>query len=244
MSERKVLSKYYPPDFDPNKISRPNKSSIGRRPQKIRLMSPFPMKCLKCGLYIRKGKKFNANKEVPPNEKYLQIQIYRFYIRCPDCKSEIAFRTDPQNLDYICERGATRSIESWRSATSQTDTQQPYRSESEEQERNLTPIQTLEEKARDTQQEIAVADALDNIRVNNAAREKIAVQARLKTIQRQQEEQDRLDTREAQQVFQNQLSESNRVSNEERLSVPSFRRSVRKNRETTSKLGIKRKGTQ
>ena len=54
---------------------------------------PPPLyRCLTCGNYVYKGKKFNARKEDAKGEKYLGIQIYRFYIRCPQCLSEITFK--------------------------------------------------------------------------------------------------------------------------------------------------------
>ena len=76
-------------------------------------MAPFSMKCTACGEYIYKGRKFNARKETT-DEKYLKIQIYRFYIRCTRCSGEITFKTDPKNMDYTCERGAKRNFEPWR----------------------------------------------------------------------------------------------------------------------------------
>ncbi len=60
MSERKVLNKYYPPDFDPTVIPRLRLSRD--RQYTVRLMVPFNMRCLTCGDYIYKGKKFNARK--------------------------------------------------------------------------------------------------------------------------------------------------------------------------------------
>jgi hypothetical protein len=48
---------------------------------KVRLMAPFSMRCESCGEYIYKGKKFNARKETVEGERYLSIQIFRFYIR-------------------------------------------------------------------------------------------------------------------------------------------------------------------
>ena len=52
MSERKVLNKYYPPDFDPSKIPKckePRNKTFG-----IRLMAPCNMRCSTCGEYIYK----------------------------------------------------------------------------------------------------------------------------------------------------------------------------------------------
>ncbi|WVF70717.1 hypothetical protein IAT40_005510 [Kwoniella sp. CBS 6097] len=81
--------------------------------QVIRLMAPFSMRCNRCGEYVYKGKKFNARKETAQNEEYYGIKIFRFYIKCPMCSSEITFKTDPKNADYICEQGATRNFENW-----------------------------------------------------------------------------------------------------------------------------------
>jgi hypothetical protein len=67
---------------------------------KVRLMTPFSMRCTTCLEYIYKGKKFNARKERVDGERYLGIQIFRFYIRCPRCAAEITFKTDPKNSDY------------------------------------------------------------------------------------------------------------------------------------------------
>ena len=108
MSERKVLNKYYPPDFDPSKIPR------ARQPKNrqfiVRLMAPFNMKCNTCHEYIYKGKKFNARKEDVQNEDYLGENIYRFYIKCTRCSSEISLKTDPASTDCVIEAGATRNF--------------------------------------------------------------------------------------------------------------------------------------
>ena len=34
---------------------------------------------------------------------YLGLRIYRFYIKCTACVSEICFRTDPASTDYVIE---------------------------------------------------------------------------------------------------------------------------------------------
>jgi hypothetical protein len=87
MAERKVLNKYFPPDFDPAKV--PTGSRTGKAPTyKIRLMAPFSMRCEACGEYIYKGKKFNARKE-NLREDYLGIRIIRFWIKCPRCSAEV-----------------------------------------------------------------------------------------------------------------------------------------------------------
>lgn len=101
MAERKVLSKYYPPDFDPSAIASSSKRSRkdGKAESKLsasRLMTPFSMKCTHCGEFIPKGRKFNARKQTL-DERYLSIPIYRFHIRCTRCSGEITFRTDPKS---------------------------------------------------------------------------------------------------------------------------------------------------
>ncbi|KAJ1329545.1 Saf4/Yju2 family protein [Microdochium nivale] len=175
MAERKVLSKYYPPDFDPAALGRvraPKKA--GPKVQTVRLMAPFSMKCTTCGEYIYQGRKFNARKEIPEGDKYLGIQIFRFYIRCTRCSAEITFRTDPKNQDYQCERGAKRNTEPWRVPTEdETDEQRLDRLEAEEkEEEERNAMVELEAKTVDARREMAVADALDEIRTRNARLER------------------------------------------------------------------------
>jgi hypothetical protein len=176
MSERKVLQKYYPPDFDPRQIQRVRgPKTSGPRVQTVRLMAPFSMKCTSCGEYIYKGRKFNARKETP-DEKYLGIQIFRFYIRCTRCSAEITFKTDPKNQDYTCERGAKRNTEPWRvGGREETDEERLdrlEREEAEEEEEQRNAMTELEAKTVDAKREMAVADALDEIRTRNARLER------------------------------------------------------------------------
>ncbi|OIW30262.1 DUF572-domain-containing protein, partial [Coniochaeta ligniaria NRRL 30616] len=182
MSERKVLTKYYPPDWDPRALGRSKApKQVGPKVQTVRLMSPFSMKCTSCGEYIYKGRKFNARKETPMEEKYLGIQIYRFYIRCTRCSAEIVFKTDPRSQDYICEKGAKRNTDPWKRGLGddptkdETDDQRLDRLEREmaeadgvgaDAERNA--MAELEAKTADAKREMAVADALDEIRSRNA----------------------------------------------------------------------------
>ena len=78
MLERKVLDKYYPPDFDPSKIP---KLKLPKDWQYVvRLTAPFNMRCKTCGEYVYRGKKFSARKETVQNESYLGLPIFRFYI--------------------------------------------------------------------------------------------------------------------------------------------------------------------
>lgn len=175
MSERKVLQKYYPPDFDPSALGRrKGPKQAGPKVQTVRLMAPFSMKCTSCGEFIYKGRKFNSRKETPVDEKYLNIQIFRFYIRCTRCSAEIIFRTDPKNNDYAMVRGAVRNMEPWRNRVAEEETveQRLDRLEKEEAEaageEEKNAMADLEAKNVDARREMAAADALDEIRQRNA----------------------------------------------------------------------------
>jgi Saf4/Yju2 protein len=224
MSERKVLTKYYPPDFDPSKITRTPRHlrPAEAKLPKVRLMAPFSMKCTSCGEYIYKGRKFNAQKETT-DEKYLNISIFRFYIKCTRCAAEITFKTDPKNMDYTCEKGAKRNFEIWRSGKGdeieETDEQRLDRLEREEaeaeemEERNA--MAELEQKMEDSKREMKIADALDEIRTRNARIERgekgdIGVQEALAGV-RDQVEDDRLRAeREDDEMARRAFEEGNR----------------------------------
>ncbi|KAI7741048.1 hypothetical protein M8C21_022477, partial [Ambrosia artemisiifolia] len=85
MAERKVLNKYYQPDFDPAKI--PRRRMPKNQQTKVRMMLPMSIRCSTCGNYIYMGTKFNSRKEDV---------------------------IDPQNSDYVVESGAARNFEPWR----------------------------------------------------------------------------------------------------------------------------------
>lgn len=205
MSERKVLTKYYPPDFDPSKITRARgPKQAGPKVQTVRLMAPFSMKCTHCGEFIYKGRKFNARKETS-DEKYYNITIYRFYIRCTRCSGEITFKTDPKNMDYDCERGAKRNFEPWREAKLNEETEEERLDRLEREEAERDAMKELETKVHDAKQEMAISDALDEIRSRNARIDKAkhdgtraGVQAGpVDDLRRKQEEEDAEAARKA-----------------------------------------------
>ncbi|KAJ5318069.1 hypothetical protein N7508_002577 [Penicillium antarcticum] len=194
MAERKVLTKYYPPDFDPSAIGRTPKHlrKSGPKVITVRLMAPFSMKCTHCGEFIYRGRKFNARKETL-EERYLSIPMYRFYIRCTRCSGEITFRTDPKNMDYECERGAKRNFEVWRDSkdekyneTEEQTLDRLEREQGEEQEQmERDKMAELEEKMLDSKREMQIADALDEIRTRNARIERneaLGEEAALETV--------------------------------------------------------------
>jgi hypothetical protein len=108
-------------------------------------------------------------------------------------------------------RGAIRTMEPWRNtaAAEETTEQRLDRLEAEEQDDDKDaedPMKSLEQKTHDAQQEMAVADALDRIRMRNAAHNRTAIQpgdaAAASVEQAELEEQDRLDAEEARAAFQ------------------------------------------
>ncbi|KAK3820311.1 MAG: CWC16 protein [Benniella sp.] len=199
MSERKVLNKYFPPDFDPALI--PRRKQPKDLQHKVRLMTPFSMRCNTCGEYIYKGKKFNARKETT-NETYHSIKIYRLYIRCNRCAAEITFKTDPANSDYVAEKGAQRNFEPWR------DEKSEIAAERQEEEEN-NPMKALENRTLDSKREMEIMDALDEIRTRNALNERVDADALLDKlfvtdegeVSKRQQEEDEEDERLAREVF-------------------------------------------
>jgi hypothetical protein len=226
------------------------------------------MKCTACGEYIYKGRKFNARKETT-EERYYSIPIYRFYIRCTRCSGEITFKTDPKNMDYTCERGAKRNTEPWRmngGGLQETDEERLDRLEREEEEKNA--MVELETKTLDAKREMAVADALDEIRTRNARNERIGKEGGEVTVARaaiddERERQEREDEEAARRAFmrrQEALEEIIEDIDEDvgtntitapkpepaplvstDMPPPSFKRVVKKKKDFSAALGIKKK---
>ena len=109
MAERKVLNKYFPKNFDHEKIVK-----RGRGKDKlmiVRNMLPCSLRCNTCSNYLYIGTKFNMRMEICNDEVYLGIKVFRFYLKCTYCYADITFKTDPKNHDYIVETGGTRKYE-------------------------------------------------------------------------------------------------------------------------------------
>jgi len=167
MSERKVLNKYYPPDFDPSKV--PKVKGNRNATFIIRVMAPCNMRCTTCGEYIYKGRKFNARKEDVEDMDYLGLRIYRFYIKCTACVSEICFRTDPESCDYVLEAGATRNFEALKRAEEQLEREDIARQE--ELENN--PMKLLEERTAASKHEMDLAESLEELKELNRRKKEI-----------------------------------------------------------------------
>ncbi|XP_061457350.1 splicing factor YJU2 [Rhineura floridana] len=183
MSERKVLNKYYPPDFDPSKI--PKLQLPRDRQYVVRLMAPFNMRCKTCGEYIYKGKKFNARKETVQNESYLGLPVFRFYIKCTRCLAEITFKTDPENTDYAMEHGATRNFQAEKLLEEE---EKRLQKEREDEELN-NPMKVLENRTKDSKLEMEVLENLQELKELNQRQAHVDFESMLQQYQAYEEQQ-------------------------------------------------------
>eukprot|EP00775_Hariotina_reticulata_P002447 gene2447-2750_t len=158
MGERKVLNKYYPPDFDPAKLPRGKRQESNE--MKVRMMLPMSVRCKTCGTFMYKGTKFNTRKEDVQGEDYLGIQIFRFYWRCKNCAAEFTMKTDPKSSDYILEQGASRNYEPWREA----DAVKAEAVRSREEEERGNAMKALENRTKESKREMDIMEALDEMK--------------------------------------------------------------------------------
>jgi len=178
MGERKVLNKYYPPDFDPSKI--PRRRQPKNQQIKVRMMLPMSIQCATCGTYIYKGTKFNSRKEDVIGETYLGIQIFRFYFKCTKCSAEITFKTDPQNSDYTVESGASRNFEPWRDQDEAADKEKRKR----DAEEMGDAMKALENRAMDSKQDMDILAALEEMRSMKSRHAGVSVDQMLEILKR------------------------------------------------------------
>jgi len=116
-----------------------------------------------------RGKKFNSKKEDCKGDDYLGIRRFRFYIKCSVCSNEITFKTDPKNMDYELESGASRNFEVWRETEQLTEEEKKKREEEDEYDN----MRALENRTLDSKIEMDVLDALDAIKAVNQRHERV-----------------------------------------------------------------------
>ncbi|XP_063770983.1 splicing factor YJU2 [Pseudophryne corroboree] len=205
MSERKVLNKYYPPDFDPSKI--PKLKLPKDRQYVVRLMAPFNMRCKTCGEYIYKGKKFNARKETVQNEQYLGLPIFRFYIKCTRCLAEITFKTDPENTDYTMELGATRNFQAEKLIEEE---EKRFQKEREDEELN-NPMKVLENRTKDSKMEMDVLENMQELIELNQRQASVDFESMLGRYKETEEEIKRRQEDEDEKEMRAMLAEKRRI---------------------------------
>jgi len=162
MGERKVQCKYFPPDFDPKLL--PKRHSFKDEQIKVRVMLPFTVCCSCCGEFIYRGTKFTSRKEDVPDEDYLGLRIFRFYIKCPNCLQEIVFKTDPKNSDYALEVGGTRNFEPWK----QNEEIEALMKAEREHEEKGDAMKALENRTLECKREMDILDGLEEIQDRNS----------------------------------------------------------------------------
>ena len=185
MAERKVLNKYYPPDFDPEDLPRNKRDKF--QTAKVRMMLPMSIRCNTCGEYLYRGKKFNSIKETVLGEDYLGIKIYRFYMRCTRCSAEFTIKTDPQKCDYEAENNCSRNFEPWRQQNEEIE-----KIEKEKKEEEGDAMKRLENRTLESKIEMDILDGLDTIKSMNAKIANVPIEKvleqRNKKIQQEEEE--------------------------------------------------------
>ena len=122
-----------------------------------------------CFLARYMGKKFNSKKENAHGEKYMGIQIIRFYIKCGTCSNQMTFKTDPQNDDYQMESGGTRTFEIWKEQNAIADANRKARIDEDKDD----AMTALENRTRDSQKAVDMLDALDELKAVSQRNERI-----------------------------------------------------------------------
>lgn len=80
------------------------------KPTNVRISTPFDIICTFCNTLICKGKRHNAFKEKCGD--FMGIDVFRFYIRCIKCYSEVTIKTDIENGTFVCESGCKEAYAS------------------------------------------------------------------------------------------------------------------------------------
>lgn len=157
MSERKLLTKYMPKDWDPSA-----QPALSRAPkaggEKSRIMIPFTAQCESCGAILGTSKKFNATKHYA-HEDYLGIKIWRFHFYCNNCKHMITFKTDPKTRGYILESGATQLADKYSMA-------KELRAQAEAEKGTgefKSNVDIIQDKIQQSAEKNAAADALQDL---------------------------------------------------------------------------------
>ena len=214
MAERKVLNKYYPSDFDPDKLRTIEKKNT-RKICNVRMMLPMTMKCYTCGHYTYIGTKCNMKVEPVQDEDYLGITLYRFYYRCSNCYSQITFKTDPKNNDYTAEIGASRNHEPWKDIML---AEEEYKN-NKKLEMKDDAMKNLEYRTYDSKREMDILEATDQVKELNRREAHIDFNYLIKKVRESDKEKDKKDKeniqekKEIEKMFKNLKNQRDKKTN-------------------------------
>ena len=189
------------------------------------------MRCTTCGEYIYKARKFNSRKEDVYDRNHLGLRIYRFYIKCTACLSEISYRTDPANTDYVLEAGATRNFDALCKAEKQAELDEKARQE----EIKLNPMLLLEERTNASKGELEKMGALEDLYELNTRNKDTELPDEMLIQYRKLKEQEDNEVEKQDEEFVNLVFGTN--SNNQKV-----KRIVDEDDETTSVQQLKIKG--
>ena len=187
MGERKVVNKFIPWNFDPEKAGKIKLSNIGQF--SVRMMLPFTVRCNSCGEFMYAGKKFNTRKENANGEAYLGIAITRFYFRCVNCGSEFAIKTDPKNSSYVVEYGATQNSCLWMNERQLELKEKEQREEAEK----MDAMKALENRIEESKNEMDAYDAIDTIQAQQRKTMNLDPEEALSIVRNREEKQSKLE---------------------------------------------------
>ncbi|GMI16477.1 hypothetical protein TrLO_g12843 [Triparma laevis f. longispina] len=77
----------------------------------VRFELPFKCVCTHCEKIIGKGTRFNAKKDNAG--EFYSSKIYKFTLKCYECKGTMVLRTNPEKADYDFVSGIRRKVETW-----------------------------------------------------------------------------------------------------------------------------------
>lgn len=115
MSKEKLHNKSIAQDFNAKNTSHPELNDAQQYATKITV--PLNIKCNNCHCdSIIEGQKYYAKKELVQFKEYSNLKLLRFHIKCPNCFTEITFKTN-----YELETEQIENVETSRHITSKPE---------------------------------------------------------------------------------------------------------------------------
>ncbi|KAF8398145.1 hypothetical protein HHK36_017071 [Tetracentron sinense] len=204
MGERKVLNKYYPPDFDPSKL--PRRRQPKNQQMKIRMMLPMSIRCNTCGNYIYKGTKFNSRKEDVTGEanshgkfiELLGIFIYDFnLLKSLEAIIESLSILRRKEFVPICllhklHYGVNGDLAGfWKIRYDFNTCEADNEKRKRDTEEMGDAMKSLENRTLDSKREMDILAALDEMKSMKSRHATVSVDAMLEALQRTAEEKEK-----------------------------------------------------